>query len=99
MPKSTLKALKHYLEGINTDQVTPQKAKNAWMPWHGDGKSQSSQGGLVFHTRSIESNGEYITKVSPKGKADPIYISYTSNTWGASPAKTVIAAMLKALEK
>jgi hypothetical protein len=80
------------------DKVTPQIGQGEWIPWHGDGKAQSSQGGLVFHTRSIlESNGQYTTKVSPKGKSDPWYIQYTSDTWDASPAMTIIAAMLKAL--
>jgi hypothetical protein len=99
MPKKILKAVKHYLEGIDLNTINPQQGKGEWIPWHGDGKARTSQGPFVFHTRSIlEPNGKYITKVSPKGKGEPWYVEYSSIT-GVSPAETVIAAMLRALEK
>ncbi|KAJ8582361.1 hypothetical protein M405DRAFT_921526 [Rhizopogon salebrosus TDB-379] len=100
--KGILRDVKEYLKHINPNLVTMNKGKGMWSAWHGDGKSSTrimNKEGSAFQTRSIESTDgkKFMTMVAPKGTSD-WQIKYTSATWDKSP-KTIIAALLKALER
>ncbi|KAG1885748.1 hypothetical protein F4604DRAFT_121467 [Suillus subluteus] len=96
--KKDLKQVKQYLENIDPENVEKVYGKGRYMPWHGDGKSQSKTN-IAFQTKSICKSGEpptYITIVAHKGKSEA-YVTYESSTWSES-TKTIIDEMIKAIK-
>ncbi|KAG0696245.1 hypothetical protein DFH29DRAFT_879497 [Suillus ampliporus] len=96
--KKDLKEVKRYLENIDPQTVEKVYGEGKYIPWHGDGKSQS-QTYITFQTKSMHTSGQppkYVTIVARKRKTDA-YVTYESSTWSES-TKTIIDEMIKAIK-
>ncbi|KAG2044689.1 hypothetical protein BDR03DRAFT_937021 [Suillus americanus] len=96
--KKDLKQVKQYLESIHPENVEKGYGRGRYIPWHGDGKSQSRTN-ITFQTKSMCTSGKpptYITIIARKGRTEA-YVTYESSTWSES-ARTIIDEMIKAIK-